>query len=331
MDTPPMRLLSADEYWNTLLTSIAGARRRVILHAMDIRWGERIDALVPVLLEAAARGTEVRLVGDMYSKFQAYAPRLHRGKAIKNWRQIQAVNERLRGHGVHVTYVGKVGLNPYKHRTHSKINIVDDRIFTFGGINFTDDLFVQKDYMLDMHDPILADRLYRLVRAIEKDEEPTLSDIEEHIGGSATLLFDGGTPKQSVIYDTACEVVKAAQKVYYVSQMCPSGRLARALTARDSECYFTRPGQVDPPSNWAMLLDQTQFKIQNRYRGAGYIHAKFILTEDKSGRKHLISGSNNFSWRGIAYGTKEIAVHATDEALWQQFYTFLQTVIKQQS
>lgn len=322
-----MHLLNAKQYFQALLEGIPKTNRRIVIHAMIVSWGPYTKALVPLLAAAGKRGVDIQIVGDRFTKFQANLPRFSRPK-YSPWSYTATINAQLEENGATCAYIGKVGLNPYKHRTHSKITILDDRIFTFGGVNFSDDSFENHDYMLDMHDPILADRLYRLVMAIKKDDRSVLADLDEQLGGQATLLFDGGAPGKSVIYDTACQVVSTAKKVYYVSQMCPSGKLAKNIRATDNECYFITPSQAEPPANLALVLDTLRYKITNRYHGKTYIHAKFILTEDKNGSKHIISGSNNFSWRGIAYGTREIAVHSTDTKLWDAFYGFLQQNIK---
>lgn len=325
-----MRFLRAADYARSLADSIPKARQRVIINAAGFLWGSKVNIFIPLLQEAVARGVEVRIVADVYSKFVARTPHPNRSrKDMYPWSKIVSINDGLRQAGAHITYVGRLGLNPFSRRIHSKITIVDDRIFTFGGVNFTDDMFSNHDYMLDMRDPILADRLYRLIRGIEKNRPGPMPDLDEQLGGTATLLFDGGTPGTSVIYDAACRAVSTARKVYFVSQMCPSGRLAKLLNATDSECYFIRPKQADPPANIALAFDQWRFRVKNRYSAPRYIHAKFILTEDKNGSKHIVSGSNNFSWRGVAYGTKEIAVHSTDPGLWQQFYDFLRQDIMQ--
>ena len=73
-----------------------------------------------------------------------------------------------------------------------------------------------------------------------------------------------------------------------------------------------------------MIIDQKRFGMQSRYWQPRYLHAKFILFEMPDGSKALLSGSNNFSWRGVAYGTKEIALYSTDAMLWQQLHAFLQ-------
>ncbi len=308
---------------------IPDAKKRIVIHAMVILWGPRTKQLVPLLEAASSRGVQVHVIGDIFTKVHAMQPRLSRPKFSMGWKDTLAINENLRQSGARVTYIGKLGVNPYARRTHSKITLIDDHVLTFGGINFSDDSLDNADYMLQMHDHGLADRLYELSKDIERDNPSILPDIHQKIVPGATLLFDGGNPGESVIYQAACDAVSQAKKVYFVSQMCPSGRLAKLITARAHECYFVRPSQTEFPSNIALRIDQKRFGIRNLYTGDTYIHAKFILTEGHDGSRHIISGSNNFSWRGIAYGTKEIAVHSTDRALWQTFYNFLQHKIIQ--
>lgn len=321
-----MRFIPANVYFETLLKAVPKAKKRIVIHAMTLLWGTRTKELAPHLIAAAGRGVEVRIVGDIYSKFQARRPQFIRSK-ISSWEQTETINGQLRASGVHITYVGKLGINPFKTRCHSKIVLIDDLAYTFGGINFSDDSLENHDYMFEIHSATLADRLYKIVREIEKDTGEPLADIREELDAHTTLLFDGGTPDESVIYETACDVVAAAKKVYYVSQMCPSGKLAELITATENECYFVRPSQAEPPGPIDLIWNKLRYSITNRYKGKAYVHAKFILTEGHDGSKHLISGSNNFSWRGVRYGTKEIAMHSSDPELWDALYDFLQKKI----
>lgn len=317
----------AHDYFESLVEKIPNAKKRVIINAMTIMWGPRTEQLVPLLIAAVQRGAEVRIVGDIYSKFYAMTPRPNR-TPVPSWKHIEGVIEQLQSAGASVTYIGRpLGLNPFKRRCHTKIIIIDDFVYSFGGINFGDDSFLNHDYMLGMHDAKLADRLYAMVREIESDRKSPMEDAREQLSEADEMLFDGGTLKKSVIYETACDVVAEAKKVYYVSQMCPSGKLAELITATDNECYFIRPSQADPPAQFDLAWDALRYRVNNLYKGKTYIHAKFILTEGRDGSRHLISGSNNFSWRGIKYGTKEIALHSTDPELWQTFYTFLRTEV----
>jgi hypothetical protein len=325
MNSLDLQLITATDYYDNLVKSIPRAKKRIVIHAMVLLWQSYTEPLVPLLKDALERDVEVRIVGDMYSKLTANMPRFVRGDHGERWGHTIAINSELQSLGAHITYVGKLGLNPFKQRCHSKITIIDDHVYTFGGVNFYGGAFTFHDYMLETTNAELADQLHQLVTDIEKF--PRMTDLTEQLDAYNTLLFDGGTPGTSAIYETACDVVAKAKKVYYVSQMCPSGQLAKHITATDNECYFVRPAQAEPPSNLALIFDKARFGITNLYKGKRYIHAKFILTEDHDGTKHIISGSNNFSWRGIAYGTKEIAVHSTDPKLWQAFYNYMQQEI----
>lgn len=329
MNRLAMRFLPAAAYFEELLRLIPSAKRRIVIHAMIVLWGPRTERLVPLLEAASARGVQVHVIGDIFTKIHALQPRFSRPSLPTGWKHTLTLSERLRSSGIRVTYTGRLRANPFARRTHSKITLIDDNVFTFGGVNFSDDSLEYADYMLRMHSAAVADRLYDLTKDIERDNPPVLPDMSQDIGPGATLLFDGGKPGSSVIYQTACDTVEKAKKVYFVSQMCPSGRLARLITGTDHQCYFVRPSQTEFPANIALWVDQKRFGIQNLYSGNTYIHAKFILTEGRDGSRHLISGSNNYSWRGIAYGTKEIALHSTDPLLWQEFYDFMQREIIQ--
>lgn len=325
MPTPSLKILPAEAYFEALTRQLPRAKHRIVVHAMGILWGPATAQLVPLLLDAAKRGAEVRVVGDIYSKFTTYMPRPFREK-LPAWREVQVYNDRLRAGGVRVTYVGTLGLNPFKRRCHTKWTIIDDLVYTFGGINIGEDSLTNRDFMLETRNPGLADYLYDLTGRIEAggNASTSLPDHTKQLSDDATLLFDGGAPGRSVIYETACSIVADAKKIYFVSQMCPSGRLGNLITARENQCYFVNPEQAEFPANIALVRDKLRYRITNHYRGKSYIHAKLILTEQEDGSRHLITGSNNFSWRGIAFGTKEIALHSTDPVLWQALYNFIQ-------
>lgn len=321
-----IKFITADKYFDELVANIPRAKKRIVIHAMGLMWGSKNEPIVQLLIKAAGRGVEVSLIGDIFSKFQIYKSRFSSPVTDYSWAKNKKINRQLAQNNINVTFLGKLKANPYKGRCHSKITIIDDTTYTFGGVNFTNSSFDNHDYMLKIENPAFANRMYALVQQIKKDK--VMKDLREPIAPDTAMLFDGGTPQKSIIYDTACKAVAEAQKVYYLSQMCPSGRLAKLLNATESYCYFNRFSQTRFPDNLGMTVDQHRFKITNLYKGDRYIHAKFILTEDKDGSKHIISGSNNFSWRGVAYGTKEIAIHSTDPILWNAFYRFLQSVTK---
>jgi hypothetical protein len=75
------------------------------------------------------------------------------------------------------------------------------------------------------------------------------------------------------------------------------------------------------------MRDKLKYRLHNSYTRPTYLHAKFILFELRDGTKALVAGSNNFNWDGVSYGTQEIALYSTDEALWQTFYDYLSTKV----
>lgn len=313
-------------YYQDLLRHIPGAKQRIVIHSMALYWGERTLPIARLLEDAVKRGIEVRIVGDTYCKFELRTrPLMETGSYP--WRKTAVINKRLQDLGVRVTYMGKIGINPFKNRCHSKITLIDNYIWTFGGINFTDRSFENYDYMLHTQNTVLADQLYTLVRRIEENSPTPFPDTSDELDDQNTMLFDGGKQGSSVIYETACSLAANAKKIYLVSQMCPSGILAERINQTDNECYFVTPAQTSTPNNIGILIDQARYKIKNQYKKNTYIHAKFILTIDNDGTKHILSGSNNFSWRGVAYGTKEIALHSTDPKLWDTFYEYMQRKI----
>ncbi|HEX8762175.1 MAG TPA: phospholipase D-like domain-containing protein [Candidatus Saccharimonadales bacterium] len=328
MKTVPMRLLTADEYYKTLVRVIPNAKKRVIIEAMIVLWDGRTLDVAPLLEAALHRGVKVGIVGDVYSRFESKTAGIAQRGPHFDWPKTTKTNERLSAAGADVYYFGHLGLNPFGGRSHTKITIVDDIVYTFGGVNFTDSHLKHHDLMLERQDAALADQLEHLVQEIKKDQ--VLPDITQKLDDSTTLLFDGGTPGGSAIYQAACDIVATAKKVHLVSKMCPSGRLARLLNRTDSQLFFNRPELEGLPANLAIIWDQRRFGIKNQYKGSQHIHAKFILAEEADGTRHVISGSNNFSWRGIAYGTKEIAMHSTSSDLYDQFYAFMRQRIAAQ-
>jgi len=283
---------------------------------------------VPLLIGALDRGVQVEIVGDVFTKVDTNMQRRLRHNGALSHEHTAEINNTLRQHGAHVAYIGKLGRNfiqKRKGRCHSKITILDDTVFTFGGINFTDSALQAHDYMLKIEDAKLADFLQNLVHDISKNKP--LPMLQHEIDASATLLFDNGTPDDSIIYKTACLLAAKAKRIHVVSQMCPSGLLARPIRQAESFVYFTRPSQMLPPANIAQAADQQRYRLKNLYTGKTYLHAKFMLFEEPDGTKHVLSGSNNFSWRGVAYGTKEIALHSTDPKLYDTLYDYLQHTI----
>ncbi len=320
-------LLEAGDYYQALLDGVPKAKKRVVIAAMVLVWGERTAPIFIMLQDALKRGVKVTILLDNYTRLPSLYglnPKSTRKDRVK---QTMRALEDLSRQGAHVFCFGKIGFPPYKGRCHIKAAIVDDTSYSFGGVNFFDQVFDFADYMLASEDPKVADCLEQLVERIGKTHPPLL-DGEVPIARGATILFDGGRPKHSLIYERACELTARAKRVYFFGQMTPSGQLAQLLNETDSTLYFNRPEQMLPIDSLGQAFDQQRYRVENKYRGSDFIHAKFILFELPGGKKALLSGSHNFSYRGVSFGTQEIALHSTNTELWDKLYAFMQKQIR---
>lgn len=326
-------LLPSTAYYRSLQKALNRAKRRIYIHAMIVAWTPGMDQLLPVISAALDRGVQVHIIGDRYTKlYLRLWNRFERsaGRA-RTWEETAKQNTQLQQKGATITYIEKIKpFNPFAGRCHSKIIIVDDTIFSFGGINFGDqDLrsdMPNLDFMLTTTDAPLANYTATLLDMLA-DDKGAVPNRKHSLDEQTTLLYDGGAPKRSIIYDTACRVVARAQTIYYVSQHPPSGRLGYLIAQKQNRCYFNRIGKGDFPLNLPFLVDKLRYRLVNHYQKSPYIHAKFILTEEADGSRHLITGSNNFSWSGVQLGTKEIAIHSTDAVLWEKLYRFLEDTV----
>ncbi len=315
-----MQLVTTAEYYPELLRAVAQARQRIVLAAMVVLADERTTPILQAIVAASKRGVKVCILHDVYSQTWFSTSHVSRRERPQLVASTRAMLAQLARAGAEIIEYGTIGRNPFKGRCHIKITVVDDVAYTFGGVNFAAPHFDHTDYMFRIAQKTLADKLEAIVHNTVKTRE----NIEWPIDTANTLLFDGGQPKQSVIYDRACELAASAKHIYYISQMAPSGRLARLLQQTESDCYFNRPSVGSPVLTASLLIDQMRGTVKNLYKHQRYIHAKFILFELKDGSKALVSGSNNFSWRGVAYGTQEIALMSTDDGLWQQLHVFME-------
>ncbi len=318
-----MRIVTAKQYYDQLTIKIPQASQRIVIAVMVMSAGQYTDKLFSLLRDALRRSVKVHIVLDRWSKLPLAR---EKGASRKEFRQIISRTvlqlEDLRMLGAIISWVGAIGPNPFKGRCHIKIAIIDDRIYAFGGVNFNDEAFEHTDFMLTSQNSSQADTMQALVRNIAKNAY--LQDNEIILSNKESLFFDAGQPGKSIIYERACELAAQAKKIYYISQMCPSGRLAVLIRQTTNICYFNRPLQGSIFLTASLVTDMLRSGLRTHYRRNEYLHAKCILFVMKDGRRQLLSGSHNFSWRGVAYGTQEIALQSTDTQLWDSVYAFME-------
>jgi hypothetical protein len=313
-------LVSGDQYFNELLQQISKSRERIAITAMTIEYSEKMKPIFDELFLALKRGVKVTLVFDNFTK-SPFAPGLinfanggktHLAKTLE-------ICDRLRDQGASVTFVKQLKFNPFKGRYHVKVIIIDTTWYAFGGMNFCAEAFEVIDYMLCRSVKEEADSLMTIIESFQYNS--FTSDYVKKFSND-TLLVDAGLENQSTIYEHAQHLAEKATEAIYVSQMQPTGPLADALKKIPTTYYFNRSDSIGFPGSVAAKIDAHHSGIKNSYKGQRLIHAKFILFRLQGGENMLISGSHNFNWRGVQYGTSEIAFISKDNRLWNDLQNF---------
>lgn len=305
-----MTFLPRDAYATALVDAIAHAKNHVILAAMVFDAEHPMSTVVGALLEAKARGVEVILYIDVFTKINTYDEIGFLQAARKRQGTKHALNQ-LESAGVTVKWLGKLGANPYKRRFHQKFSIIDGKdVFFGGGINLTGESFQFHDFMFRWQDTALAAILRGQLERIYT--EGTITDSEHELDSNHTLLLDGGQPDSSIIYTQALQLAEKAKSIVFVSQMAPSGKLAKVLRHKQVTYYLNSPFAMSLVSGASELLTQRIHRYQNQYHGKRYIHAKCMLFSLPDNSKIVLAGSHNFNERGVRYGTKELALLSDD-------------------
>ena len=74
---------------------------------------------------------------------------------------------------------GTIGLNPFKGRCHLKVFIVDNTVFSFGGVNFAKVGFEYSDYMIRLESTWTANLMTVLVRDVQVNKIDQLFQFDD--------------------------------------------------------------------------------------------------------------------------------------------------------
>ena len=311
-----IKLLTASEYYQELLDAIKNTQERIVICSMTTDSSNKVSALLDQIEAALKRGVSVVMIFDKYG-----VSLLSEGNLANVSRRNSTINRlnELKRRGAEIHIVGGIGLNPYANRMHIKATVLDDVVYTFGGVNFQGS-FANNDIMFKVENKSILDFVLRQLDNVKSGE---VHDKEAVIDHTTSALIDGGVHGRSIIYERALELANKSKEIYLVSRMCPSGSLGSAISDLNGSCYFNRPSHMTFPTNYSIIIDQLRTGVKNQYLVNKNVHAKFILFKHLDGTKSFISGSNNFNWRGVKFGTKEIAVYSKDEQLWQELYDYM--------
>lgn len=326
------RLLTATEYARDLTRKIKAAESRICIISTTFHADDPLStAVVDALADAAARGVKVSIGADSFTYIEPKGSILtgakkHSSRAINAHR----VQRRLSKDGVEFQWLGRMSNLVFAGRTHTKWAIVDDIVYSFGGVNLDHVSFTNADYMIRFQHHVLAERLADEHRRILKADRANHASRSHKLvlDEQNTILIDGGVPGDSVIYRRACTLAKEASEVTLVSQYCPTGRLSRILKRKSAVLYFNHWRKA----RWVnMLIIQAGMIISRQstlYNRRLYLHSKFIIYTAQDKSRVALSGSHNYTNSGVIVGTREIALETRDPELIDQLAAFLDKHVK---
>lgn len=320
-----VKLISPTQYVREATAAVNKATTRVYLMSMVIANHEATRPLIEVIEAAAKRGVEVHVAVDIFTFGEVSGGFLPFRYYSHGARDANRMAKQLKKAGVKFHWLGRGRITLWHGRTHSKWCIVDDTLFTFGGVNLYQEGVEHVDYMFWHKDPVLADRLVEEQKRVQKAELRSNnypSVAYEH--RDMTVLIDGGIIGQSVIYRRAVELADTAEHITFVSQYCPTGKLSRILKKKDAKLYFNRPLQAEGLNRIVIRFSQFTSGLKTSYKKARYLHAKCIIYTHADGSKTAITGSHNFAYTGVLLGTREVALETKDPAIIAQLETFIE-------
>lgn len=324
-----MKLVSPEAYMKQATELVNQAQHRVLLIAMVIAEHEATRDLIEALKAAARRGVAVTVSADIFTYGEVNGSFLPLRYYSPGGRQATAMAKALKAAGVNFSWLGHGRVTIFNGRTHSKWCVIDTTSFVFGGVNVYEGGIANADYMFRVESLTLANRLEKEMEKIQRAERSS-TNYRSHAFPLETdrVLFDGGIMGNSIIYNRVCELAREAQEVLFVSQYCPTARLAGILKKHPAaKLYFNRPAQATVLNRLLIRISMLFSRLQTSYTKNRYLHAKFMIFTMPSGKKIAITGSHNFAWTGVLMGTREIALETRDPKVIKQLETFYEKEI----
>lgn len=321
-------LLSPHEYVKDATAAIKKAKRRISFLCMMVTDDEATDSFIDALNEASRRGVHVEVAADVFTYGELSGHFYPIRYFSKKTRETNSMAKEFKDSNVIFNWLGRFSNTPFTGRTHIKWCVVDDTIFSFGGVNLYDQGLENADYMFKIVDSELADILdneyERLVRADRDHFSYKSRTIKSRYG---KVHIDGGLPLDSVIYRRVCILAKEAESVIYVSQYGPTGKLNRLLKKTNSKLYFNNGKNAPGLNKIAIATIHLLTRNKTRYKKSRYLHGKFMIFTMKDGRKIALTGSHNFAHGGVLLGTREVALETENAAVIQQLEDFYRKYI----
>lgn len=326
---PIPKLILPETYVESATAQIKKATKRIALLTMVLVEDDSTDELIAALCDAAKRGVKVMVAADSftYTDFQgSYIPTTYRSKRV---REAMSMQKRFRNAGAEFKWLGRLSMVAFSGRTHIKWCVVDDTVYSFGGVNLDQESVTNTDYMFMVKNEALASRIVAEHQRIIKADRSGHAYRSHQFGDDDNMiLLDGGFLGDSIIYRRACYWAERATHITLVSQYCPTGKLSRLIKNTDSHLYFNHWTNAGLLNRFVIRVGMFTSKHKTSYHRRSYLHAKFIIFTLKDGSKVAISGSHNFVRAGVFLGTREVALETTNKKIISQLEAFFNQHVK---
>lgn len=326
------KLLPAEAYLSDLIDAVHSATTRIALVTTVFHNDSpRMEAFTQALCDAAERGVSVSFCVDSFTYLEPNGPWRHllKDQSAQAYRAIRT-ERRLRNAGVKYRWLGRHANFGVIGRTHVKWSIVDNTVYSFGGVNLYEMGVTNADYMFKIQSEVLANSFYQRHAQLIK------ADKANHAGKNAILplneetriIFDGGIAFHSEIYNRALALAGKAASIVFVSQYCPTGRLARAIRNKSTSLYFNHWEAASALNTFVIKAGMRSSQFATAYTREPYLHAKFMIFTMPDGSKIALSGSHNFQAGGVVLGTRELALETSEPGMIAELEQFFKTYIQ---
>lgn len=324
-----VKLLLPNEFIDQAAQAASQATKHIYVMSLVFADHPETHALIAELKAAAERGVKVVVAADIFTYGEVSGGFFPVRYYSHGGRNTNRMVKTLKKAGVEFHWLGRGRITLYHGRTHTKWVIIDGTVYSFGGINLYDGGIQNVDYMLRAHHEKLALRLVEQQIRIQKAERTSTNfpSVTYELDNYRVLL-DGGIIGQSIIYRRIIELSEQATKIVFVSQYCPTGKLARILKTKDSTLYFNQPKQAHGMNRIAITVAKWMTGLKSSYRRPTYLHAKCMIFELEDGSKVAVSGSHNFAHAGVLLGTREVALETTDQSIIDELEHFIASEVQ---
>jgi hypothetical protein len=341
------------EYLLTHQTLIeAGFFNKITLRAMYLDPSDEKTLVMMRLIEQVIRETDVRVhiefdsIMDLEWGGIPHLGKLFKPRAYRAWRTLVDDFKNLGKvrENVSIKESGKWRLNCFAGTDHSKaasirIPSLGLCVAWIGGVNFHPDHFHTPETPGYIHDMMLeitgnssfVHELQQASACLDDDVNRFDRDFHTDLG---ELLVDKGVPRRSLILQKVLEIIQDAEPdeaLLICTQFRPTREIYTALCAAVARSVVVEYRYSPEPT--LGIFSRLMEKLNTHARFGGKTqpwmhhyeprgvstqqHAKMLikLSADDDTPIVALMGSHNFSEVGVAWGTREIALHSTHPQL----------------